>query len=59
MFDRFARSSDAVDGGGNARTGFGIGLSLVQDVATRYGGSVAVTDSSDRGTTIVLRLPSR
>ncbi len=56
VFDRFARSSDAVDGGGTARTGFGIGLSLVQDTVSRFGGSVSVTDTSGSGTTITVRL---
>lgn len=57
IFDRFARSSEAVDGGGTTRSGFGIGLSLVQDTAGRFGGSVEVTDTSESGTTITLTLP--
>ncbi|WP_062464108.1 sensor histidine kinase [Demequina soli] len=58
VFDRFARSSDAVDGGGSAPTGFGIGLSLVQDALGRFGGSVEVTETSERGTTFTMRLPA-
>jgi len=58
VFDRFARSSDAVDGGGTASTGFGIGLSLVQDTVGRFGGSVEVTSTSAAGTTMTLRLPA-
>lgn len=54
IFDRFARSSDAVDGGGNARTGFGIGLALVQDTITRHGGKIAVTSTSPNGTALTL-----
>ncbi|WNM27639.1 HAMP domain-containing sensor histidine kinase [Demequina capsici] len=57
VFERFARSSEAVDGGGSARTGFGIGLSLVQDTVGRFGGEVEVTDTSSAGTTITMRLP--
>lgn len=57
VFDRFARSSDMTDGGGNARTGFGIGLSLVQETAARFGGDVEVTDTSAAGTSITMRLP--
>ncbi|WP_345800450.1 HAMP domain-containing sensor histidine kinase [Microbacterium sp. AZCO] len=57
VFDRFARSSEAVDGGGSSRTGYGIGLFLVQDALTRYGGEASVVDTSDRGTTIAMRLP--
>ena len=58
VFDRFARSSDAVDGGGNARTGFGIGLALVQDTVGRYQGTVSVSDTSPAGTVMTLRFPS-
>lgn len=57
VFDRFARSSQSVDGGGSARAGFGIGLSLVQDTAGRFGGAVEVTETSERGATITMRLP--
>lgn len=58
VFDRFARSSDAIDGGGSASTGFGIGLSLVQDTVGRFGGTVEVTSTSHAGTTMTLRLPA-
>ncbi|MFD1340357.1 sensor histidine kinase [Microbacterium lemovicicum] len=57
IFDRFARSANAIDGGGSARTGFGIGLSLVQDTVHRYGGTAFVTTTSIEGTTITLRFP--
>ncbi|MFH8251934.1 sensor histidine kinase [Microbacterium sp. B2969] len=57
VFDRFARSSDAVDGGGSTRTGYGLGLFLVQDALTRFGGRAAVVETSDRGTRIAIRLP--
>ncbi|QYF74373.1 HAMP domain-containing histidine kinase [Cryobacterium sp. PAMC25264] len=57
VFDRFARSAQAVDGGGTASTGFGIGLSLVQDTVSRYGGSATVTTTSASGTTITLQFP--
>lgn len=56
IFDRFARSSNAVDGGGNARTGFGIGLALVNDTITRHGGTIAVTATSAEGTTLTITL---
>lgn len=52
VFDRFARSSES-----GRRRGFGLGLSLVRDVAVRAGGSVAVEQSSETGTTFLLRLP--
>ncbi|WEO75960.1 HAMP domain-containing sensor histidine kinase [Cryobacterium sp. SO2] len=57
VFDRFAHSGQAVDGGGDARTGFGIGLSLVREIAVRYGGGVAVLASSSEGTAIRLTVP--
>ncbi|MGN7188398.1 sensor histidine kinase [Microbacterium enclense] len=58
VFDRFARSAPAVGGGGSSRRGFGIGLALVQDAVTRYGGSAMVSATSDAGTTMRLRLPT-
>lgn len=57
VFDRFARSSAAVDGGGSARTGFGIGLSLVRDAVLRAGGSIEVSSSDADGTEFEIRLP--
>lgn len=52
VFERFARSSES-----GRRRGFGLGLSLVRDVAIRAGGSVEVEQTSSRGTTFLLRLP--
>ncbi|MES2169970.1 MAG: HAMP domain-containing sensor histidine kinase [Actinomycetota bacterium] len=57
IFDRFARSSDTVDGGGSSRTGFGIGLSLVRDTVERAGGTASVASTSAQGTEIELRVP--
>ncbi|WP_243077182.1 sensor histidine kinase KdpD [Microbacterium sp. SS28] len=53
VFDRFARSSES-----GRRRSFGIGLSLVRDVAVRAGGSVVVESTSGEGATFLLRLPS-
>ncbi len=50
VFERFSR-------GRSQRRGFGLGLSLVQDIAARFGGSVAVEETGPSGTTFVLRLP--
>lgn len=58
IFDRFARSSDAVDGGGSSHAGFGIGLSLVRDTVQRSGGSASVSRTSARGTEIELLIPA-
>ncbi len=57
IFDRFARSSAAVDGGGSSRTGFGIGLSLVRGAVERVGGTASVADTSPWGTEIELLIP--
>lgn len=58
IFDRFAHSNASVDSGGDrTSTGFGIGLSLVRDIAVRYGGSVAIVDTSEEGTTIRFVVP--
>jgi len=55
LFERFARSDDAPDADG--RRGFGLGLALVNDIATRFGGSVSVEATSAEGTTFLLDLP--
>ena len=57
VFDRFAHSGAAIDGGGSTRSGFGIGLALVRDIAVRQGGSVRVLESSASGTAIVFSVP--
>ena len=38
-------------------TGTGIGLFLVQDLVTRFGGSVSAVDNEPRGTVFVISLP--
>ncbi len=53
IFTRFARGPET-----GRRRGFGLGLALVRDMATRYGGSVGIEDTSDAGTTFLLRLPA-
>ena len=52
VFERFARSTES-----GRRRSFGLGLSLVRDVAVRAGGSVVVESTSEAGTTFLLRLP--
>ena len=56
VFDRFARAEGAGDGSG--RRGFGLGLALVRDLAHRFGGTVAVEETSASGTTFLLSLPA-
>ena len=38
--------------------GVGLGLSLVWEIAALHGGSVWVEESSDKGTTIAVELPT-
>lgn len=54
VFDRFARAAEPAD---SHRPGLGIGLSLVQDTAGRFGGWVEVTDTGPAGTIITIGLP--
>jgi two-component system OmpR family sensor kinase len=53
VFERFARGEGGVSSGG----GFGIGLALLRDTATRYGGTASVEKTGDDGTTMLLRIP--
>ncbi|WP_168203743.1 sensor histidine kinase [Humibacter ginsenosidimutans] len=55
VFERFAHGDGTTRQ--SARTGFGIGLSLVRDMADRYGGRIEVAETSATGTTFVLTLP--
>ncbi len=52
IFTRFGRGPET-----GRRRGFGLGLALVRDMATRYGGSVGIESTSDAGTIFLLRLP--
>jgi signal transduction histidine kinase len=52
IFERFAHGAST-----GQRRGFGIGLSLVRDLAVRHGGRVAVESTSDAGTVLRLELP--
>ncbi len=54
VFERFVRADD-----GATRTGFGLGLALVRDIASRFGGTVSVETTSAAGTTFLLVLPVR
>ncbi|GAB3613813.1 sensor histidine kinase [Humibacter ginsengisoli] len=55
LFERFAHGDGAARDG--ARSGFGIGLALVRDIAERYGGRIEIADTSPAGTTFTLTLP--
>jgi signal transduction histidine kinase len=57
LFDRFATSpSDGLTG---TRRRYGIGLALVNEIASRHGGSVSVVDTGGPGATLRLRIPVR
>ena len=62
IFERFARADEGSAGSaprpGTNRRGFGLGLALVRDIATRYGGSVEVEKTSSAGTVFLLQLPT-
>jgi signal transduction histidine kinase len=51
-FDRFWRASDA-----RTSPGFGLGLPLVQQIATAHHGKAAITSSPGSGTTVTVTLP--
>jgi two-component system OmpR family sensor kinase len=58
VFDRFAHGTPTQAPGATApRTGHGIGLALVRDVAVRAGGDVRVERTGPDGTVFALRLP--
>jgi signal transduction histidine kinase len=52
IFERFARGAES-----GRRRGFGLGLALVREAATRHGGTIAVESTSTDGTVFLLRLP--
>lgn len=57
VFDRFAHGAPRDPGRPGTRTGYGIGLALVRDVAVRAGGDVTVERTDDHGSVFALRLP--
>ncbi len=56
VFDRFVRGPSA-RAGGERRSGLGLGLSLVREIARAHRGTVALESSDDSRTTFVLTLP--
>ncbi|MGV8885692.1 MAG: sensor histidine kinase [Microbacteriaceae bacterium] len=61
IFDRFAHtgssSGSRLEDAWDSPAGFGIGLSLVREIAVRHGGSVEVVESSTAGTAISFTVP--
>lgn len=59
VFDRFAHGAQATRRGRRrTRTGYGIGLSLVREIAVRNRGGVAVESTGPGGTTFVIEFPA-
>lgn len=58
VFERFARGTPSSSEKTSPRPSHGIGLSLVHDVVSRYGGSVEVERTGGEGTVFRLLLPS-
>jgi len=54
IFERFARGGES-----GQQRGFGLGLALVRDVASRSGGTITLEQSTPAGSTFLLRLPAR
>lgn len=58
LFARFTREVRfAKEGGGDGR-GFGLGLALVRDIASRFGGTITVESTAATGTAFLLTLPT-
>jgi signal transduction histidine kinase len=55
IFNRFASNPD--DGASNGRRRYGLGLSLVSEIAARHGGSVTAHTTHGAGATLRLLLP--
>lgn len=53
VFERFARGGET-----GHRRGFGLGLALVRETASRFGGTIAIERTGAEGTTFLLTLPS-
>jgi two-component system sensor histidine kinase TctE len=52
VFDRFVRATDQ-------GLGCGLGLSIVQEIISRHGGTVTLEDAEPHGLKVVMRLPLR
>ena len=54
LFEEFYRAPNAK---AQAKTGTGLGLVVVKEIVTRYGGRVQVNSILDKGTTFTVTLP--
>jgi signal transduction histidine kinase len=58
VFERFAHGTGPGPERAATRTGYGIGLALVREIAVRAGGAVTVESTGDQGTVFALRIPT-
>ncbi len=58
VFDRFAHGAPADAIATSTRTGYGIGLALVRDIAVRAGGDAVIERTDSSGTIFALYLPT-
>ena len=56
VFERFARLDESRAGGAGRA---GLGLAIVHDIVTRYGGTVAIDDRRGGGARLVITIPTR
>jgi signal transduction histidine kinase len=56
VFDRFYKT-DASRTRSEAARGGGLGLAICRSIVERHGGTIAVTSTTGRGTTFMVRLP--
>lgn len=56
IFDRFYRV-DTARSKGTSNDGYGLGLSIAQQLAQRYGGSIGVVSTVGKGSTFTISLP--
>jgi signal transduction histidine kinase len=59
IFDRFYRANGHDDGDDGLNSGYGLGLSIVREIASNHGGAVNVESEVGKGTTFVIDLPFR
>jgi signal transduction histidine kinase len=62
VFERFHRvvksSASKADGAASGRKGTGLGLAICKALVEAHGGEIAVAETTDRGTSMVVRLPA-
>jgi len=59
IFDRFYRANGHDGDDEGQQSGYGLGLSIVREIASNHGGTVNVESEIDKGTTFIIDLPIR